>query len=515
MAGFPLTGYDPADPIPGIIREIRFAQGVSSSPSKQRKVVLLGNKASTGSETVDTFGSAIVGDDDCIQRFGRKSEIYLGYKSYVSINKSATIHAIAVPEGTGTASRLITFAVGPASKPSAAKISCIGEEVQVPIATGDTFGDVRDAAVAKINEQLDWPMTAVATANPGELRVDAVNAGRRHEWVINSVRASFTVPCTLTVTAAAIVAAATDDDMGNAIDALRGEEIYYQVSGKTNPLAPGLAATAPTPADGGIGEHVAMINDQALPANSKGQQVFFAALGTQGDLTAVASNANVNAVRCKIFHAENNDWTPMMIAAHCAAAHRAKEIAHPGANMTDYGLDEGEVFQIPPPYLAADKPTESEIRADLNNGGTPIDWKSNGQAYFVRSITTRSLNGNFNDYRAREGHIPSAIDYYWETLFIRYFTSKQDFVADDPASGMPPLPNTQYPSALVRLHSKVIDDLINFTGGPVLDPTFQQQMKDTFAVVRLTDGLSARSQPIAVKHNNRACFLIEESSTAY
>ena len=109
MGGFPLTGIDPADPIPGIIREIKFAQGVSSTPGKTRSVALIGNKTSAGSETVNTLGEYIASDSDCVDRFGIKSEIYAGYKAYVAIDSTAEIYAIAVPDGTGSASRTITF----------------------------------------------------------------------------------------------------------------------------------------------------------------------------------------------------------------------------------------------------------------------------------------------------------------------------------------------------------------------------------------------------------------------
>jgi phage tail sheath gpL-like len=511
MAGFQLTGVDPADPIPGIIREIKFAQGVSAQSSAGREVVLVANQLAAGSETEETLGDAIVGSADCIARFGQKSEMFWQYKCYTAIDQAATIYGISPTAGTGTATVDVTF-VGDATANTTLKFTMLGEEIQVGVVSGDAIATIAAALAAKINAQIEWPL-GTATSALGVTTIPVATAGYRHGYILETIRAAFTVDATTTVSVGTVTDGATDDDHGNALAVLEGKKIYYQVSAKANPADPDAAADAISSSDGGMGEHCNMIDVQAQPVNGKSQQVFFGLVDTQAKATTVATGCNT--ARAKFFRCENSDWTPGMIAAHCAAAHRVKEIGHPSANMTDYGQGEGEIFNIPKPYAASDMPTQPEIRADLNNGVTPIDWTPSGQAFIVRSITSRSLQGSINDYRVREGHIPSAIDYYWETLFTRYFTSKQDFVADDPKKGSPPLAGVTYPRDVKALHNNVIDDLINYAGGPVLDPSYWDAMKTTFACVRLTDGISCRSRPIASKHNNKGQFLIEESSEAY
>ena len=511
MSGFPLTGIDPGDPIPGIIREIRFAQGESSNATKPRNVVLVGNKTATGTEAVETLGEPVSGDSDMIARFGNKSELYLMYRNYVSVDQSATIYAVAVTEGAGIAEADFTFStlgVG-ATGPAAVKVSCIGETVQVPVANGDTPAAVAAATIIKINEQAHWPITATAGLAPEDVKVQAANSGTRHDYEIEMTRMSMTADVDIAVAKAAVVPAATDDDFGNAIGVLAGAEIYYHVAAKTGTTAPASAT------DGGIGEYIAMINAQALPANGKGQLVHFALVGTAAQAAAVATSGFANAARGVFWHAQNNDWTPAMIAAQCTAARRSKEVGHPGANLTDFGKGANDTFLIPKPFASTDNLTESDVRSDLNNGVTPLRWTQQGQGYIVRQITSRSLNGAVQDYRVREGHIPSVMDDYWEQLFIRYFTTKQPFVADNPPEGEPPLQGVTYPRDLVALNNRLVDDLIAFTGGPTLDPSFKEAMKQSFVAVRLTDGISCKSRPIAVKHNNKGQFLIEEASAAY
>lgn len=512
--GFPLTGVDPADPVPGIIREIKYAQGVSSASGKTRSVVLVGNKTAAGTESTDKLGAVITGEDDAVERFGSNSELCLMFKSYVKVDPNAAVYAVAAPEGNGTAQVKFTF-TGTASASTAVKIECIGDTLTVPVAQGDTATQVGDAVAAALANKSDWPIdfTTVAAAM-GVVTIDAANSGVRHEHALFQIRMSMTKSATTAVTRSANTGATTDDDHGSAIAEIASGEFFYQVSPKT-PDTWNNNAPAPSATDGGIGEHIAMVQEQSGPAFGKGQLVFFPMVGSAAQATSVATGSAANSVLAAFWHAPSCDWAPGMLSAHCTAVKRSKEVAHPGANLTDYGLGSGDVFQVPAPASASDKLSKSEVRQDLNNGITPIDWKPNGQAFIVRQITSRSLNGTVNDYRAREGHIPSAINYYWEQLFTRYFTSKQEFIADNPGEGEVPLANTTYPQDLKAIHRSLVNDLINFPGGPVLDPSHADAMIDSFECVRLADGLSCRSKPISVKHNNKAQFLIEESSEAY
>jgi len=89
--GYQMTGVDPNDPIPGIIREILFAQGQGSGSSQNRFVLLYGNKTSAGTETTNTIGDPIQSRDDIITRAGPRSELRWMYEAYVSVDPDATI----------------------------------------------------------------------------------------------------------------------------------------------------------------------------------------------------------------------------------------------------------------------------------------------------------------------------------------------------------------------------------------------------------------------------------------
>ena len=204
-----------------------------------------------------------------------------------------------------------------------------------------------------------------------------------------------------------------------------------------------------------------------------------------------------------------------MVAAHCAAVAHFKRLSVVAARLTDYGLSARgvqEIFNVPKPWLSADLPTDSEIRSALINGATVINWTPTGQGYIVREITTRSLNGTANDYRARSGHIVPALDFAADYISERVAQVAQDFVADDLAEGILPVENTTTPLSVKGVVLAAIDDLVAFAGGPVLDPSVLDAMKNSVEVRRLTDGTSIKMRLEAAKHNDKTQYLILETS---
>ena len=517
MAGFPLTGVDPLDPTPGIIREIQFAQGLVSGSSNERTVLIYGNKTSAGSETADTLDTAnpIQSLDDCYARFGRRSEWAWMYRMFTAVPQSATIYGIAVAEnGSGTAaSCTFTFATT-ATGTTNLIVEWGGYQISVPVTTGDTAIVQAAAVTAKINswEEGTMPFTAEQGAPTDDhiVTVTTANLGPRQGLVIDKpLRMYYQKSVATTVTKSAITAGTNADDYVNAYAlAANAGPFYYQIN-------PGHTTSAPTSTDNGVGEGAAMILSQALPSGGKGQQMIFGFVGTNAQLVTVC-NA-LNNVRVKMWWSENSVWTPGMIAAHYCAIQRLRELAHPGANLTGYTASDTFVLLHPPPYDANDRPSATEIRTALNNGGSVITWNGIGKASIKRCITTRSLNGSVTDYRAREGHIPSVADYFWDVFLARHVATVQGLVAADPLQGQKPLAGVQYPSATATLMRDVITDLAGpfIAGSPVLDPGSLAGMLASVVVLPLNDGLSITASPIAVRHNNKTQALIRESSPAY
>lgn len=522
--GFPLTGISPFSPRPGITRELLFAQGSGGTGGQRRDVVLVGNKTAGASRTLDgngdateTIQGAFGSIQDVEERYGRKSEIYWAYKCFVDVDPGANIFICAVAENASAAAatRTYTFATA-ASDTTTLIIEWGGESTEVTVASGDTAITQAAAAVSAITKQVYWPFTAAVGGSGSEhiVTITASNGGPRGDLVVGRVRMRYRKSVATTITVGSVSSGTGADDFTNAIAAVAQSEFFYHVISAT-------ATSGVTSTDNGVGEYISGIVTQALPANGKDQEVHIGLVSTQANATTVATSSAANSVHAFFHHAENNDWTPFMLAAHCCAAKRSQEIAHPSANLTGYTNSDSTIFKVPDPFDKNDRPTGTEIDADLDNGVTPIAFGPNGAAYIVRMVSSRSWLGSSSakDYRAREGHIGSAIKYAWAELKSRYVATRQPHVAADPIKGQKPLAGITYPSAVRALISGLIDDLAGpAVGGiPVLDPSPDAvaRMKASVAVVALPDGVSATVDFEPVRHLNKIQTLVKQTGPAY
>jgi phage tail sheath gpL-like len=522
--GYPLTGISATSPLPGIRREMLFAQGNSGTGGKRRDVVLVGNKTAGASRILDGNGNAtetiqgpITSKADLETQFGRKSEIYWGYTRFVEVDPNPTIYVVVVAENASAAAATRTYTfVTAASEAGTLIIEWGGESVEVSVASGDTAITQAAAAVSAITKQTYWPFSAAVGGGGSEhiVTIAASNGGPRGDLVVGRVRMRYRKSISTVITASAVSSGTGADDYTDALAALNASEFHYHVAACT-------ATSGVTSTDNGVGEYISSIVTAALPANGKDQEVHFGLVSTQANATTVATSSAANSVHAFFHRAENNDWTPFMIAAHNCAAKRSKEIAHPSANLTGYTNSDSSVYKVPDPYDKNDRPTLAELEADLDNGVTPIAFAPNGAAYIPRMVSSRSWLGTSatKDYRAREGHIGSAIKYTWAEVKSRYVATRQDHVAADPVKGQKPLAGVTYPSAVKSLLLGVIDDLAGpAVGGiPVLDPSPEAiaRMKASVNVVDMADGISATVDFEPVRHNNKGNFLVKQTGPAY
>jgi phage tail sheath gpL-like len=514
-----LTGIDPNDPTPTTRRELIFGAGISAGGGLERKVLFLGNKTAAGSETDEVLGDAISDGDDALARMGARSELYQMFKKYSAVDAGATMHFIAVAESAGNAADAdFTFAVN-SDATTTVKITVIGEQSEVAIADGDTPTTVATAVAAAINSMVEGSLPVTASSLAGVVTVSAANVGPRGDLIIGNaadrgVRMSMTKATAMTIAKGALTGGTVADDFAAALTAADAGVFYYQASSKH-------ATTTVTATDGGIGEHIQSIRDAALPINGKESQAAFGLVGTQAQATAVSISAAANSVRASFFHTEDNDWTPGMLSAHHLAVMRSQQIKHPSENLAGYSQTDTTTYLVPDPFVKNDRPTASEIKADLNNGISPIGFDENGRASLIRHITSRSLNSSgANDYRAREGHITSAIDFSWQVIKTRWDEQKQPFLAANPAEGKKPTPRTTTPAQVRAIIESVIDDLTAATplgtyNGPILAPDKIASMKSSIVVSLIPAGVSCTADLVAVQHNLKGEFTIRETGAAY
>lgn len=509
-----LTGIGDS-PIPRIAREFKFGQGQSTGAGNDRPVVLVGNKTSAGSETVETLGTPIQSLDDCETRFGARSEIRWMYYAYRLIDPTGPVSAVAVAEnGAGVAStRVYTFTTT-ASDATNMIIDWGGFRYYVPVASGDTAIVQCAAAVAKINADPNLPFTAAqgAPANDHKMTLTAAQLGPRGDYILNRVRVSYQKSVSTTCSAGAVSSGTGADDVSNAITELTGSTFFYHVLAQT-------ANTTVTATDNGVGEYITFIKNQAAPVNGKDQTVIIGLDCTQSQATSVAISSPANSVYAFFYRVENNDWFPGMIAAHHAAMKRSQEVIYPAYNFAGYTNTDSTPYFVPPPYAKADVPTSTEIAADLNNGVSPVSFRPDGTPYLVRDVTSRSWTGSSatKDYRAREGHITSVTFAFWEEVYQRYVAQRQPNVMADPPQGARPIAGFDTPQKMRDLVGKVMTDMCGaFSNNKaLLDPSVLPDMLASISVDLGAAGFGTTATVQPVRHNLFDDFLINQAGPAY
>ncbi len=515
-----LPGIDPLDPTPSDRRSIVLAAGESGAPNAERNVVLYGNKTSAGSETVNVVDktSPVADDADARARAGARSELYWMYRTYMQVDPGATIYLGPVAESGGSAAYVDFVIAGGATATANSTLifTILGVEYSVTVTSGDTVKNVVDNSVAVLNAAEDscLPIVASNTGPDTTVRITASQKGPRHGAFLGGagfgVRAEFSDACTLTCTKSAVTAGVTEDDGTTLFANVAGSEFYYHVS-------PWITAS-PSGTDNQIGELVELVRAQDQPINGKDQIVISSLRGTNG--ASITTVAAVNSWLCHFAWQEASEWMPGMVAAFYAAVKRRNEVAHPCANFAGYTVTDETPCPIPPQALTADYPTAVEIKAALNNGFCPIAVNNLGNTYIVRDVTSRCKNtaGDY-DYRARPGHLRSAMAFYWLTIKQRWASQKRAFVDDDPPPGTMPTPNTTTPSLAKGMVQKVIDDLVAGTpfglyNGPILAPSQAKWMKDRVVATKIPAGISISSQVKAVEHLYKSETTINEASAS-
>lgn len=521
-----LTGIANDDPTPRTAREFDYAQGPATGASNGRPILLVANKTSAGTETVETIGQPIQDLQDCYNRFGRRSEMAWGYRTLIMTAPNATIYGVANAEGgSATAATIIwTFAAtsgSSATSQSTVSIQWGTKNLQVAINVGDTPSTIATNVAAKINADPDVPFSASPSA--GAVTVTASNLGPRGDFILFRLRVLLLQAVNISATSSAFTNGTVADSIANANTAVavRGD-IYYHVTSQTQAttLITGESYVAPTATDGSVGQYTTFIRAQSQPFPGFDCQLFFGLDCSQAEATNTATASSTNAVRVAFFHVRGNDWTPFMVACHCAGVKWTKEQAYPAASLRGYTNSDSTPFAIPPPYVSTNRWSATDIRNDLNNGVTPIDFTSNGAAVIPRQITSYSvLPGTSNkDYRARAGHIPSVEDAAWEYIEQRWLAIRQDMVTSDPPEGSRPLKGFNTPGHMISLMNSAIDILSGNSspwGMAILDPGAIDEMKASVYVEERAAGFGVAVNWQPARHDYQDDFLILQGGPAY
>jgi len=519
-----LSGVDPFDPTPANRREFKPNSGAGTGAASDLPYLIIGNRTTSGSETVDVISTTPLGDEaDAIQRLGARSEAYWMYRMIRDVDPDGRIFVVCPPESGGVAAVVDLVVSGVSDADSSVVITCQGQDIEVPIFNGDTASATADRLQSYFNAADEGRLQASAgtpSLDGADYDVDITAAlkGPRGIQVIGAtatrglrVRAKGpTNTQTVTKDIASYVAGSTADDHTAAI-----AEIVSAIElGLYNIVTPYDDVTAPAVTDNGRGELAAALKALAQPAVGRDTLMWTAVVGTNAQAVTVATDSDMNWWCAHVIWAENSDYTAAMIAAHVAAKVRVGQIAYPAYNPNGLKLD------IPEPYLRADVATDTEIRTALNNGICPVTFRR-GAMRLIRFITNQSLNDQgSNDYRAREGHTPRCHHWGWEQFLGRYEAQRQPNADDDPPAGQSPAALTTTPSSIKGIHDVFLDQAVNGKSlgypGPIFKPSALADMKAKFSCLYVGAGaFDLQHDWKIVEHNIKTGSEIRGTNDAY
>ncbi len=525
MAG--LLGVDPTDPSPAHRREYRPGSGGGPGAVSSLPYLVIGNKTSGGTETVDAISLTPIADDaDAESRLGPRSEAAWMYRQIRKVDPSGTIYVLCPTESGGTAAATVLNIQGTSDQPGTIAIDWADGTIEVPRKANESEATVAARVQSAINaaEGGRCPFTAAAptAATTGlDVVVTAANIGPRGTALIQGASATLGLRVRLigpTNTQVAqkqtadAVAGATEDDHTAAIAALTArakENLFYYV------VTPKSPTSAPTATDNGLGELTEALRTLALPINGVDTLLFVGLTGTNTEAVTVSTDAQMNLWTAHCTWAENNDWPGGWIAAYMAAQARKHQIAYPAANIN------GLAVNIPRPRLEADVPTDTEIRTALDNGIIPITYER-GAMRIKRFITNQSLNSaGSNDYKVREGHIPRCLHSNWELFFGSMTAKLQPNADDDPPEGQLPPALTTTPADIVAIYENHLNEMCSNSPyglypGPIMKPSAKQEMLEKFSCVYNGGGsFSIFQDKKTIEHLIKTGTVIAESGQAY
>lgn len=431
---------DSALKVPGVFIRVSLGVGARAGGADPMYVVLFGNKTSSGSMSVATEYDCF-SEDDARSLAGAGSELFWMFKAANAANPGCAVKLMAVTESAGTAASGTITVTGTATSAGTIGVTVMGEEIEIPFASGDANTAVATAINTYVNYKGDWPVTSGVSTNV--VTLTHRHKGPRGNGYRFRARVITGTGITLATSAAALTSGATSDDPQNALDAQLGVRRRFLV--------------CPYPDATNIGKFKTHVDAQDEPDAGNRKLYVFGSIDTLANTTTLATGQNFT--RGQVAWQENADLPPAYLAA-ALAAFRA------GAESTDaaHNYDGEAIPGLKAHYDKADIPTSSELNSALNNGITPLTSTPSGEVVIVRSVTTKSQDSAGKpDYRVLDTHKVAVPDAFADDIELQLGDTFAGTKASvDPPEGQSPAPGVTTP-AMVKdlLYSRLRNAEVN------------------------------------------------------
>lgn len=470
-----LTGLDTSNPVPGIYAEVRFAQGQTAGDLGPKRVLILAPKTSAGSITVDTQIVGPLSDEaDFITYAGPGSVAHRMARAFLASCKSVEVYLLCPTAATGTAALDEIVIATTATANGVLSVWFAGEQIDVPITTGDTATNIGDNLVLAFNARTWLPATAANSS--GTVTVTGKIAGVD----LNSIRFRAKITGTGIGTTVTPTADTAFGASGTGSAAIGVGTISYTAALATmlarsfDYILAGVQLAAP------IDALLDQVSIQAEPSTGFRQKCIFGAALTPSAAVTLASGTSMNRPRARLVNAEECPVEHYVLCATVGASMIKEEIVDPSFNFDGYGFKPGQTLILSAPYNDSARPTMTEQKSMLNGGVTPIAYTDGGQPYVVRSITTYCKNGSNFDYRVRDSHVVCIADKFASDQVAKFAASPWTKVTSDPVAGArEPAPEFATPRRIKASVEQLVSDYVD---AGWLDPAKRQATLDGIQV---------------------------------
>lgn len=454
MSSIVIAGFTSSFKVPGVFIETIFGAGQISAASIPIKCLVVGLKGSSGSITNNGTPQPAFSRNDVDELVQPGSEAArMAYQALAEPNVQLYIACPSPAGGAVAATATITIvSTPPHASTGEWRYRVSGVSVSGAISTTATQNDLATAIAAAFNARADSPVSANAVANVVTLTVKCAGI-RGNQYIL--MQDNSLLPSTITSTLGGGGAAVTGDGIrfNNGAGTEDATTLLTNISAKEY----GRIAFAQNDTSN-LPVIESWLYTQAEWDTDILQQAVVALNTTSGAAVTLAT-VTLNAERVQLLAQRNGESHPSELAARWAAHRAVFEQIDPAASSQYNGF---VLTGISPQTEDADRWSMAEQDSLLNNGVTPVSTNDNGEAFLVRSITTKCLTSGIADFRTLGTERVSGPDFVRRQLSLQgaAFMLANPRVQDDPPQGArPPAPGVAFPLLWTKVMTKLAYDL--------------------------------------------------------
>ncbi|MGE0487314.1 MAG: phage tail sheath subtilisin-like domain-containing protein [Gammaproteobacteria bacterium] len=358
---------------PGQYIEIDNSKAVRGLPTIDRKILVLGQRLSTGT-VAEAIPKRVVNGDQAELYFGRGSMLAEMVKAVKAVNDTSDVWAVALDDnGAGQAAAGSVAFGGTVTGAGTLNLYIAGTLIQVAVAASQAASATATAVAAAITARTDLPVTAAVNGGDNT----QVDITARHKGLGGNaidIRTNYymgeVLPKGLTVTITAMSSGTANPDVADALAAI-GDDQYYTI-------------IMPWTDTSNLGALETELEARWGPMEQRTGHAFAALVDTHSNLAT--AGAARNSVHTTLFGIADVPQPPWIWAARAGAVveyYGAIDPARPFQTLAVPGL-------MPPPEES--RFTRPERDLQLRDGISTFTIDAGGVVRVERVITTYQTN---------------------------------------------------------------------------------------------------------------------------